>query len=106
ASFHLRSSRASIGAFQKPMRHEDYGNFSVANSATGVAGAAPKLSPVMPHFDQFSGRPQPRGGGSAEVKRSGVDLYELGMGPLDGVLGRHPLNGLGIHIDDDELRDG
>src|SRR5437867_3968014 len=33
-----------------------------------------------------------------------VDLLELGLGPLHGVLGPHALHGLGVHVDDDVLR--
>src|SRR5438094_6768713 len=35
-----------------------------------------------------------------------VDLLELGLGPLHGVLGPHALHGLGVHVDDDVLRVG
>src|SRR5262249_14727797 len=33
-----------------------------------------------------------------------VDLLELALGPLHGVLGLHALHGLGIHVHDDVLR--
>src|SRR2546428_2375583 len=35
-----------------------------------------------------------------------VDLLQLGLGPLHGVLGLHALHGLGVHVDDDVLRVG
>src|SRR5256712_9356626 len=34
-----------------------------------------------------------------------VDLLQLGLGPLHGVLGRHALHGLGVHVGDDVLRE-
>src|SRR5262245_6682183 len=33
-----------------------------------------------------------------------VDLLQLGLGPQDGILGLHALNGLGVHVGDDVLR--
>src|SRR6187431_3077272 len=33
-----------------------------------------------------------------------IDLLELGLGPLQGVLGLHALGGLRVHVDDDVLR--
>src|SRR3989442_7060254 len=35
-----------------------------------------------------------------------VDLLELTLGPLHGVLGRHALHALGVHVGDDVLREG
>src|SRR2546428_2491097 len=34
-----------------------------------------------------------------------VDLLQLGLRPLHGVLGRHALHGLGVHVGDDVLRE-
>src|SRR5262249_50705869 len=36
---------------------------------------------------------------------SGVDLHELVMRPFDGVLRRHPLHRLRVHVDDEVLGD-
>src|SRR4029450_6453115 len=33
-----------------------------------------------------------------------VDLLQLGLGPQDGILGLHALDGLGVHVGDDVLR--
>src|SRR6266850_3709033 len=35
-----------------------------------------------------------------------VDLLQFALGPLDGVLGRHALHALGVHVGDDVLREG
>src|SRR6267143_1478131 len=35
-----------------------------------------------------------------------VDLLEFGFGPLHGVLGRHALHALGVHVGDDVLGEG
>src|SRR5438045_9282937 len=36
---------------------------------------------------------------------SPVDLLQFDLGPLDRVLGRHALHGLGVHVGDDVLRE-
>src|SRR5260370_11194956 len=59
--------------------------------------AAPSDPPAMGFFASLS----------VEPPRSGfVDLLELDLRPLDGVLGFHALDALGVHIQDDVLRDG
>src|SRR5258708_14389276 len=45
--------------------------------------------------------PPPVGSGPLSL----VDLLELTLGPLHGVLGRHALHTLGVHVGDDVLRE-
>src|SRR5216683_224706 len=48
----------------------------------------------------------PSSGPPVGPRRSGlVDLLELALSPLDGVLGLHALDRLGVHVDDDVLRE-
>src|SRR6266446_6039119 len=46
--------------------------------------------------------PPPVGSGPLSL----VDFLELTLGPLHGVLGRHALHALGVHVGDDVLREG
>src|ERR1700732_5490588 len=40
-----------------------------------------------------------------ESDGSGVDLYQLSMGPLDCIRGRHALDGFGVLVDEDVFGD-
>jgi hypothetical protein len=40
-----------------------------------------------------------------DLEGSDVDLYQLSMGPLDCIRGRHALDGFGVHVDEDVFED-
>src|SRR5262245_46038117 len=73
-------------------------------SATSSRAAPP---PAPPAIGRFTATSLPL----AESRQPGrdpsalVDLLELGLGPLDGILGLHALDRLGVHVDDDVLRE-
>ena len=61
----------------------------------------PRLSPCSIRVGRKIPLPHEKWGGDGLT--SDVDLVELTLGPIHGILGRHALDGLCVHINDDVL---
>src|SRR5262249_37668077 len=95
-----RPSRSTVGARSTNARKRSFSSrlVSARRCATLERGSATSTRvalPAPPAIGFFTPEPCPS---------CFVDLLQLALGPLHGVLGLHALHGLGIHVDDDVLR--
>src|SRR5215470_14264881 len=95
-----RPSRSTVGARSTNARKRSFSSrlVSARRCATRERGSATSTRvavPAPPAIGFFTPEPCPS---------CFVDLPQLALGPLHGVLGLHALHGLGVHVDDDVLR--
>src|SRR5262244_267919 len=95
-----RPSRRTVGARSTNARKRSFSSrlVSARRCATLERGSATSTRvalPAPPAIGFFTPEPCPS---------CFVDLLQLALGPLHGVLGLHALHGLGVHVDDDVLR--
>src|SRR5262245_47338466 len=93
-------SRSTVGARSTNARKRSFSSrlVSARRRATRDRGSATSTRvalPAPPAIGFFTREPCPS---------RFVDLLQLALGPLHGVLGLRALHGLGVHVDDDVLR--
>src|SRR5215468_7554024 len=93
-------SSRTVGARSTSARKRSFSSRPVsarrcATLERGSATSTRVAPPAPPAIGFFTPRPCPS---------CFVDLLQLALGPLDGVLGLRALHGLGVHVDDDVLR--
>src|SRR5215831_8950120 len=93
-------SRSTVGARSTNARKRSFSSRLVrarrcATRERGSATSTRVAPPAPPAIGFFTPEPRPS---------CFVDLLQLALGPLHGVLGLRALHGLGVHVDDDVLR--
>src|SRR3989338_8084262 len=92
-------SRMTVGARSSPASSRSFSRKRVSGAGWEVPGGG-------------GGPPAPPGAGPPRPPRDrllqvlSVDLLQLTLGPLDGILGLRAAGGLGVHVHDDVLRVG
>src|SRR6185369_6550888 len=97
-----RSTHPSTRSFSRGLLRTTAGRVTGATPGTTVACPT---SPRPPAIGRMR-RPSLMTGPPSRSRLRAVDLFQLGLGPLHRFLGRHALDGLRVHVDDDVLRIG